>query len=231
MSVVGKSAFILSRQMRPTLEFLSQRFHHFNHTIFKDKLPEPRFVINRNRSRFGQLRFRVNRSLTGEKSYSDFQLGLSCVFDREVSVWEDVVIHEMIHLLIHHNGYTDTSAHGFMFKAVMEKINRIHHRHITISSRLSESERNSDDASRSHYVCVIRLKNGATGIACIVSTRLHILKESFEKGFESKSVEWYHSTHQYFNRFPRVRTPRLFIVSDSDSLEDALTGSRRLILR
>ncbi|MDE7396475.1 MAG: SprT-like domain-containing protein [Muribaculum sp.] len=231
MPVTDKSAFTLSIPMRPTLEFLAQRFHHFNHTIFKDRLPEPQFVINRNRSRFGQLRFRVNRSLTGKKSYSDFQLGLSCIFDREISVWEDVVIHEMIHLLIHSNGFTDTSAHGTMFRAVMEKINRVHHRHISISSRLSEAERNSDDVHRCHYICVARLNNGTTGIACMASNRLHLLKDSIEKGFDCKNIEWYSSTHPYFNRFPRIRTPRLFIITDTGALNDALTNSQRLILR
>lgn len=214
--------------MRPTLQFLTDCFCKFNDEIFRSSLPTPRLSVNKNRSRLGQLTFRITRRIIGKPTYSHFELSVSNVFDREQCVWEDTIIHEMIHLYIHANGYTDTSAHGEIFRAVMQKINRQFGRHINITARLSADERDTDTARRHHYICVLTLSDGRTALACVARSRLFELWNRIPEGFDCTTTTWYLSTNPYFNRYRRVMTCKVYIVDNPDELENALTDARHL---
>ena len=90
--------------MIPTTAYIHEKFDEFNRLMFEGKLPQVPVRITRARSYLGLLSYTVKRSLFGKKRYNDFLLSVSAVRDLPENVIEDTVIHEMIHLYIHHNG-------------------------------------------------------------------------------------------------------------------------------
>ena len=57
---------------------------------------------------------------------------------------EDTIIHEMIHYHILSNQLQDTSAHGKLFRKMMDDINARFGRNVTISHKPTEEEREKD---------------------------------------------------------------------------------------
>ena len=75
---------------------------------------------------------------------------ISLDFDLPQEEWEDVVIHEMIHLHIAHHDIKDSSSHGPKFRAMMADINRRHGRRICVTARSTKEELDKDKRVRGH---------------------------------------------------------------------------------
>lgn len=54
----------------------------------------------------------------------------SCRKNSNSSVFEDRIIHEMIHLYISQMGINDTGVHGLVFRNMVERINRDYGRNV-----------------------------------------------------------------------------------------------------
>lgn len=215
--------------MVPDLDFVSNAFQRFNTEIFEGKLPRPKFTLTRARTFQGKMVYRIKR--TGKiKMASDFDLRISVSFDLPESEWEDVVIHEMIHLHIAAGAIEDSSSHGPVFRRLMHSINRLHSRNVTVSARNSAekaTEQNADKRTRPHYVCIGRFSDGRLGIAPVAKTRVFQLWD-FKKFFPQLSeVRWIGTIDPYFNSFPHVQSPKLYIVKEED-LKGHLNGAMPL---
>ena len=91
---------------------------------------------------------------------------------------ENVVVHEMIHYYIHYNNIQDTSAHGAVFRKMMNDINTRFKRHITISDRSALPGAEINQQTKLYLVCVASLKSGETGVAvCVCSRAFEIYDE------------------------------------------------------
>lgn len=203
--------------MVPTLSFVGDTFRRYNAMIFNEALPLPRFTLTRARTFQGKLCYRRRASLKGMVC-EDFEMRISTLFDQSAEEWEDVVIHEMIHLHIAHSGIRDTSAHGPAFISKMNEINLRHGRHITVSGHATESQRSADKVVRAHYLCVARLSDGRYGVAPVAKTRIFQLWDMLSLVPGVIALRWVGSTDAWFNRFPRVQTPKLYIASKEDIL-------------
>ena len=201
--------------MVPTLSFVAETFHRYNALIFGAALPLPRFVLTRARTFQGKLVFRRRRTSRGMVC-EDFEMRVSTLFDQTEEEWEDVVIHEMIHLHVAASGLRDSSAHGPVFRRIMTEINRRHGRHITVSGITTESQRTADKVVRGHYMCIARLSDGRHGVAPVAKSRIVSLWESLSHFPGVESYIWVGSVDPWFNRFPRVMTPKFYIASESD---------------
>lgn len=203
-----------------TKEFLEREFRRFNSEIFGEELPEPRFVITSAGSFRGKLAYRFRHTSKGVEAF-DFELRLSRTFDLPEREWEDVVIHEMIHLHIASNGIPDRSAHGPAFRKLMNTINRRHGRKIEISHRASISksaETQTGGPVRAHYICLARFNDGRLGVAPLAKTRIFRLWNHFETFSGVARVKWIGSVDNWFNAFPHVLQPKLFIMQEEEVL-------------
>jgi len=214
--------------MRPAEAYIAARFAEYNALFFGGKLPVPVFRSGNARSMLGHLRYRRKRSLLGRVTYSDFVLTISSRFDMPEEEVQDTIIHEMIHLYILSSGIRDTSSHGKVFRAWMQKINTEYGRHITISHRFTRDELAADTHLRKHYFCVCELPDGRKGITVTAESAVFSIYRQLPKVFTLRSCRWYGSTDPYFNRFPHVRTPKIFIV-DGDELAPYLESAVGLI--
>lgn len=198
--------------MYANLKFIQEGFAKFNHEIFAGTLPRIPLRIGSSRRTLGSLRYRKSRR-AGKTIVTDFTLTISARFDLTQDVIEDTLIHEMIHLYIFINNLTDTSAHGNIFRTMMDTINKRHNRHITISHRSSTTEAQSDTMKRNHYILLSKFKTGETYITLISRTKIFDMQRSLLHIKEIESWEWRYSTDPHFNRYPRSRSLKFYKIS------------------
>lgn len=203
--------------MIPDLDFVKETFHTFNTLIFKRNLPLIRFRLTHARSFRGKLVYRIS-STWGRRRCSDYEMRISLDFDLPRQEWEDVVIHEMIHLHIAHNDIKDTSSHGPKFRSLMAEINRTHGRHITVSARRTQEQLDRDTRVRGHYLCIVRFYDGRIGVAPVAKSRILELWDSFPAWPEIRKVRWIGTIDPWFNRFPRVMKTKVYITSEEELL-------------
>lgn len=201
--------------MIPTLQFVKESFAQFNKEIFRSSLPEPRLSLTKARTFRGKMVF-TREPGCGMRDRCDYEMRISVSFDLSREEWEDVVIHEMIHYYIRFNRIKDDSAHGPVFRRIMKEINTLHGRHITVSARSTEEQRDADIRIRAHYLCIAKLSDGRLGVAPVAKTRIFGLWNVIPKMPGVVAVSWVGSVDPWFNHFPRVMTPKLYIASEED---------------
>ena len=95
--------------MKPTIEYIENKFREFNHLVFDDKLPILHIQLSNAKTFLGMLVYKKRRKLFGKLELYDFRLRISIRLDLPESEVEDTIIHEMIHYYIHFNGIKERS--------------------------------------------------------------------------------------------------------------------------
>lgn len=199
--------------MIATIEYIERKFNEFNALIFSGALAPLPIRLSSARTLLGQLRYKRRRTLWGGWKYEDFQLVITRRRDMPETLLEDTIIHEMIHYHILSNNLKDTSAHGRIFRSMMNDINARFKRNITISHRSSDEELSDDTEIRQHYLCISRLKDGRTTITVVAKNRLFSLWETPSKCPDIVDYRWYFSTNPFFNRYRRSLTLKLYLIT------------------
>lgn len=212
--------------MRATHQFITEKYHEFNRSIFNGTLPEVRLTISNAKTRLGYLKFKMLTPWQKPKA-EHFTLAVSRYYEVEQSELEDTLIHEMIHLYLHWTGKNDETPHGPNFRTMMETVNRRHGRHITVSSRTSKQKTESDTNIRRHYITVVSMRGGERVLAVCARTRIFYLDDMLSRTPGMENREWYVSTDPWFNRFPSVRTLKLYRVPDQQKLDSLLSTAIR----
>lgn len=144
--------------------------------------------------------------LFGKKQFSNFALRISKRFDFEESELQDTLIHEMIHYYISYNQLQDSSAHGQLFRQMMNEINAKFGRHVNISHRTSKDERLQVIGSkpRPRVFAIIQMHDGTEYIKCVprIKQRIETMHRWLSSAPEIKTIEWYFSIDPYFALFP-----------------------------
>lgn len=193
-----------------TVSDIQSIFNKYNSLCFDGKLPLPRIRIGHAKGYLGQLRYKVKKDKSGKATYSDFSLNFTQRYEMDQEKLEDVVIHEMIHYYIHYNNIQDTSAHGVVFRKMMDDINIRFKRNITISDRSGLPVSDESQQIKMHLVCVATLKSGDTGVAVCARTRAFEIYDELPKRYDILKFSWYFTSDQYFNRFKRTNTAKLY---------------------
>lgn len=215
--------------MKATIDFVRSAFTRFNVLCFGNRLPVPdRFVISNARTFLGRLEYKNSYSPTGRLiDHYGYTLKISGVVDMSQSLIEDVVIHEMIHLFIASTKQVDRSAHGPLFRAEMERINTAYGRHIAISHK-TESASLPRQSLQYRILCVTTLRDGNIGITVCAKTRVFYIRRTILRLFQVSSMEWYYSCDQFFSRFPKSNTGKVYRIS-KDDLDSHLKDSIPLV--
>ncbi len=203
--------------MTPDLTFVTETFRKFNLLIFSTGLPLPKICLTHARTFRGKLVYRRRISPLGSTT-SDFELRISADYDAPEEDWEDVVIHEMIHLYIAFNGIKDSSSHGPVFRKMMNDINLKHGRNITVSTRTTKEQQDSDKRVRGHFLCIVKFSDGRLAVAPVAKSRVFQLWNEFGKFPNAVALKWVGSTDPWFNRFPRVIKTKLYLTSATELL-------------
>lgn len=205
--------------MKPTLQYVKDKFGEFNELIFGGALEMPPIKLSPARTTLGKLCYRKKRGFFGKVTYSDYKLLISSALDLDESLVEDTIIHEMIHYHIAVNGIKDTSSHGKVFRSMMSDINTRFGRHITISHKFSEAEREANADNKPRLVCISRFKDGRVGVTVASRTRFLKIKSDMTRVPQLSESRWYFTQDSYFSRFPRALTAKVYIVAESELKE------------
>lgn len=190
-----------------TIDYLRQAFEHYNDLIFEGKLPVPKLKWSRAKTRLGQMACKRKTSW-GRTKYYDFTISISNYYKLTKEEIDDVLIHEMIHYSIAYTGLKDTSAHGIVFRGMMDKINRTFNRHITISVRTRNLQARSAQQPKDYLILALKMKDGKYFLSSINPSTAGKLAISLTRTREIAHYAWYQSQDEYFRSMPRVRSLR-----------------------
>lgn len=206
--------------MKPTLTYIETKFDEFNRQLFGGQLSRPPIQLSNAKSYLGLCVCKKRRTLLGRTVCYDFRLRFSTRLDLPEAEVEDTIIHEMIHYYIHFNGIKDTSAHGKVFRQMMNDINQRFGRHITITHKSTPEQKQQLAGSRKrwHVVAVVRFHDGRSGIKVIPRIRQRIV--TYRNGVlmsrEIKSVDFFITNDPYFNAFPSSSALKVHILDASE---------------
>ena len=209
--------------MRPTTDFLEERFREFNHTFFGDALPPISILLSDVKSYAGMY---VHRRRT---SGVIRQIKINVRMDLPREVYEDTLLHEMIHYAIDLSGRRDDAPHGTLFRQMMQMINESGDRHIRISHSLPRgSTDHIDPRPRWHVVAVLTTTRGPmVKVLPRIAQRIWRYYDAVIKSPEVGEIRFFMTQNPYFNRYPvsGVFTAHLI---DSEELELELSGATPL---
>ena len=190
-----------------TIDYLRQAFEHYNDLIFEGKLPVPKLKWSRAKTRLGQMACKRKTSW-GRTKYYDFTISVSNYYKLTKEDIDDVLIHEMIHYSIAYTGLKDTSAHGIVFRGMMDKINRTFNRHITISVRTRNLQPRTLQQHKDYLILALETKDGKYFLSSVNPSAAGKLAISLARAREIAHYAWYQSQDEYFRSMPRVRSLR-----------------------
>lgn len=217
--------------MKATIPYVEHKFEEFNRQMFGGKLPHTPIELSHAKTFLGQCVCKKRRSLFGRTELYDFRLRINARPDLEEHKLEDVIIHEMIHLYIGIHQLEDTSAHGALFRKMMDDINKRFGRHVTVSHKSTETSREqmADTRRRWHVVAVVGFHDGRTGIKVLprIVQRICHYYSSVLSSREVQGVKLYMSNDTFFNRFPNSSALKVHFM-DPSVLSEHLTGAERM---
>lgn len=212
--------------MIPTIPYIQSRFDEYNARYFGGSLPPIPIKLSHAKGFLGKVTFtRRKQGIFGRYRNEDFVLRINVRIDLPESLIEDTILHEMIHYYIAVNQWHDTSTHGQLFRREMARINAEGNRHITISHRLSDTEKAQAIIHKSRVFAIIRFSDGKTGIKVVPAQEQHIRywHKMAQRRFPIDFIEWYQSSNDYFAHFPSSFAMKIYIIPHPDEipLEDA----------
>lgn len=217
--------------MRPTLDYVKEKFNEYNLKIFGGRLPEVPVTLCGVSSFVAQYKSQIRTLPDGRREHYNHLLRFSTAFDLPEKELEDTVIHEMIHYFIALHGLGDRTAHGPLFKAMMQSINETHGRNISISHRTSHSEMTAARCAgkKWHVIAILHFTSGVTGVKVLPRVIPKII--DYYNGVTASgnicSVELFLHNDPFFNRFPTSTGRRCQSITEADATEH-LRGAHRL---
>ena len=219
--------------MIPTVPYIEEKFALFNKQIFQGKLPVLPIVLSDAKTFLGACTYKKKKNLFAATTFYDFKLRINKRIDLPEAEIEDVIIHEMIHYYIAYFGLKDTSLHGKVFKQFMNQINARFGRHITISRKMNEKEKEQlyDTKRRWRVIVVLSFTNGKTGVKSLprVFSKIQDFCYKISRVVEVKSYSLYITDDPYFSRFPTSVALRIRY-ADAKELTPHLDASEEVVI-
>ena len=220
--------------MIATKPYIEAKFDEFNKLIFGGELSRIPIVLGSATRVVGAFSCKVRRNFWGKKEYFDLKLRFSTKFDLPENELEDVIIHEMIHYYIHFKNLKDKSAHGPLFKNLMNQINKNFGRKISIRHKgaVKTNEQITDEKPRYRVVAVVTMKDGKTGIKVLprIKEKVRHYYNAVSTSPTVSKIELYITINPFFGQYPCSSALRIHYI-DYSTLQTQLQGSTRLSLK
>lgn len=212
--------------MRPTLQYIREKFEYFNNLCFDGALVMPPIRLTSRYATMGCTKYSIIKDHAGNLQYNNFSIEISIRRDLPEDEYIDTIVHEMIHYYILGNNLKDTSPHGVLFKAKMNEIKVKYGIRITIAFDPSDEEM-VKAISRPRYVCIIDFKDERTGVAVVAKNKVFHYWDAIVKSENVRSVKWYISNRAIFEKFHTYVSLGCNIVN-ADKVQHYLTGALEL---
>ena len=212
--------------MKPTLQYIIEKFDYYNKLCFDGLLQRPPIRLNTRYSTMGITKGKQGIDANGLPCWSNLSIEISIRRDLPEYEYTDTLLHEMIHYYILSNNLVDDSPHGTLFHRKMDEIIQKYGIRITIAFDPTEEEM-IKTITRYRYVCVVEMTDGHILFAVVARNKIFQFWESIPQMEGVCEVHWYASNRQIFEIFPVAVSPRLMYV-DADKIHHYLTGALEL---
>ena len=218
--------------MKATIPYIEKKFEEFNRLMFDDRLPKLPVELSDAKTFLGVCVYKKRRTLLGKTVCYDFKLRINTRIDLDEAEVEDIIIHEMIHYYIGYHGIVDTSAHGRVFREMMKGINERFGRHIKVSHRPTQEQKEQlcGNRRRLRMVAFVVFKDGRTGIKVLPRIAEKVANYYNVMGRESciERIEMYMTDDVFFNRYPSSSALRVHYIDRAEA-ERHLAGAERWV--
>ena len=212
--------------MKPTVSYIQAQFDEYNVRYFGGTLPPIPIRLSHAKSFLGKVTFtRRKQGLFRGYRNENFVLRINARIDLPEELIQDTILHEMIHYYIAVNQWTDTSAHGQLFRREMARINAEGNRHITLSHRFTDEQRAQSIIHKIRAVAIVRFSDGRVGIKVVPNQPGHIrywhraaLRTFTNHQSQITRIDWYLSEHDYFARFPSSIAMKVYLIPDPQEI-------------
>lgn len=214
-----------------TIDWMEEWFKRFDQEYFGGKLPLPELALTRAKTRLGQLAFK-RASRWGRTKLYDFKLSMSTYYDMTEQQAKSVLLHEMIHYIIGYTGLKDTSPHGFVFRGMMDNLNRKYGWDIRVMTstkgwKVSEqvAEKKKAKGPQTYLMLAIELKDGKFYLSRVNPGFARRIEKQLPMVRELRSHRWYTTQESYFEDYPQVRSlrGRRITKGDFEKLQNVLS--------
>lgn len=217
--------------MKATIPYVEKRFEEFNQLMFDGKLPKLPIELSDAKTFLGLCVYKKRRTILGRTECYDFKLRISTRIDLVEAEVEDIIIHEMIHYYIGYNNLKDSSAHGRVFRHIMNTINEKFGRHIKISHKLTKEEKEQlyDTKRRWRVVAYVTFKDGRTGVKVLprIMPRIANYYNAVSRESSVESIELYMTNNPFFNRYPSSSAFRVHYIDKAEA-DKHLQGAEKM---
>lgn len=217
--------------MRATVPYVEKKFEEFNLQMFEGKLPMIPIELSDAKTFLGLCIYKKRKLPNGKTEAYDFRLRINTRIDMPEDQLEDTIIHEMIHYYIGHNRLEDASAHGPLFRSIMNEINRKFGRNLTVSHRSTKEQREQLQDKRSHYhvIAVVRFHDGRTGIKVLPRVVRSILYyyNNVLPNKDIASIQLFMSDNVFFNRYPNSSALKVHFL-EADEIDKQQEGAEKM---
>lgn len=210
--------------MEITTKLIFDIFNEYNKKIFNNILPRPTIEICDVKSYHGKMKS------DGHGPDAKYTLSINNRYPKQRKELEDVIIHEMIHQYLKVINKNDQTSHGPKFKAMMNMINTVWERHISISI-IANDENPIRIKGEMRCVCAVQFKDGRNGFKVVPrQTRRIIQFYKLMEGWEKvESFSFYVLRSEFFMNYPNSINPKISILQDQERLKKELCGAVRII--
>ncbi len=206
--------------MKPTTDYIERKFQEFNVQMFGGNLTMPPIQLSKARTFVGQCAAKKRRTLLHGTQLFDFRLKFSVCFDLPEEEWEDTIIHEMIHYYIGANGLKDTSAHGKIFRKMMETINKQYGRKLTISHKSTPEQKEQIYNAKKvwHVIALVYFTDGRKGLKVLprIRQRIEAYHSTMLRDKRIQKIDLFMSNDPYFNRFPNSSALNVILADEEE---------------
>lgn len=198
--------------MRANIPFIKEKFDGFRQTIFNVELPDITIEVSNSLRQLGKLITYLN--YPHEQPASRYKMIISNRYDLPESQLEDIIIHEMIHLVIDYHRIKDTAPHGKVFKSMMKTINQQFRRNIGISANLDDNMRETDSKPVHSFIFTFHIKSkGKDALMRCAKTFLFEAHKRLSASPDIEDLQLYVTSDPYFTRFTKTRTFKYYYVN------------------
>lgn len=206
--------------MKPTIQYIEQKFKEFNTLMFGGKLTMPPIQLSNARTFVGQCAAKRRHTLFHGTQLYDFRLKFSVLFDLPECEWEDTIIHEMIHYYIGANGLKDTSSHGQLFREIMDTINKRYGRNLTITHKSTPEQKEAVISKKKvwHVIALVYFADGRKGIKVLprIRQRITAYRSTMLRDPRISRIDLFMSNDPYFNRFPNSSAFNVILADEKE---------------
>lgn len=182
----------------------------------------PMLGLTRAKTRLGQMAFKRSQRLGRVRLY-DFKISMSTYYDMTDLQAKSVLLHEMIHYIIGYTGLKDSSAHGVVFRGMMDSLNRKYGWDIRIMTstrgwKVNEriAERRKIKEGRPCLMLAVEMKDGKRFLSRVNPGFARRIEDQVSRLREVVRHQWYTTQEAFFDDYPQVRSLRGRRISRTD---------------